>query len=211
MVRYRGGRAAGQEGEPGPMLLGAPTSFWRRRAEPLATAPKVNGVWPNLERFANQFSYNYTARSFWGYEEIGHTPANGYGTYGYVGPGIAQGFAQTVAWEDYSTPVYFVPANTPRQKVWLVIEETGGPEETLSNLTAPTPVTNAELSRTLGRVLHRPAVLPVPGLALQLLYGEMASIVLTGARVLPARLRQLGYDFAHPELEGALRDVLSGR
>jgi uncharacterized protein (TIGR01777 family) len=76
------------------------------------------------------------------------------------------------------------------------------------NLTAPNPVTNAELSRTLGRVLSRPAVLPVPALALKVLYGEMAQIVTTGQRVLPARLGQLGYAFGHPDLEAALRDVL---
>lgn len=77
------------------------------------------------------------------------------------------------------------------------------------NLTAPAPATNAELSQALGRVLHRPAVLPVPGVALRLLYGEMASIVLTGQRVVPARLAELGYAFRHAELEPALRDVLS--
>lgn len=76
------------------------------------------------------------------------------------------------------------------------------------NVTAPTPVTNAELARTLGRVLHRPAVLPVPGAALRLIYGEMASIVLTGHRALPARLIEREYAFSHSELEPALRDVL---
>ena len=78
------------------------------------------------------------------------------------------------------------------------------------NLTAPNPATNAELSKTLGRVLHRPAVLPVPGVALKVLYGEMATIVLTGQRAVPARLGELGYQFRHPDLEAALRDVLSG-
>jgi hypothetical protein len=76
------------------------------------------------------------------------------------------------------------------------------------NLAAPNPVTNAELSRTLGRVLKRPAVLPVPAIALKLLYGEMAEIVITGQRVVPARLKRLGYEFRHPDLEAALRDVL---
>lgn len=79
------------------------------------------------------------------------------------------------------------------------------------NLTAPHPVTNAELSRTLGRVLHRPAVLPVPGAALRLMYGEMASIILTGQRVIPGRLQELGYAFRYAELEPALRDVLDRR
>jgi hypothetical protein len=77
------------------------------------------------------------------------------------------------------------------------------------NLTAPSPVANAELASTLGRVLHRPALLPVPGLALRALYGEMASVVLTGQRAIPARLQELGYEFRYPELEPALRDVLA--
>ncbi len=77
------------------------------------------------------------------------------------------------------------------------------------NLTAPSPVTNAQLSRALGRVLKRPAFLPVPALALKALYGEMAQIVVTGQRAVPARLEQLGYSFRHPDLEPALRDVLN--
>ena len=76
------------------------------------------------------------------------------------------------------------------------------------NLTAPSPVTNADLSRALGRALHRPAVLPVPAFALRALYGEMAEIVTTGQRVMPARLQALGYVFRYPEIGGALRDVL---
>lgn len=76
------------------------------------------------------------------------------------------------------------------------------------NVTAPRPATNAELGRALGRVLGRPAVLPVPALALRLLYGEMAQMVTTGQRALPERLESLGYRFRHPELEAALRDVL---
>jgi uncharacterized protein (TIGR01777 family) len=79
------------------------------------------------------------------------------------------------------------------------------------NLTAPNPVTNAQLARTLGRVLHRPALLPVPGVALRLLYGEMATIVLTGQRAMPTRLLELGYSFQYEQLEPALRDVLEGR
>jgi uncharacterized protein (TIGR01777 family) len=77
------------------------------------------------------------------------------------------------------------------------------------NLSAPTPVTNAEFSRALGRALGRPAALPVPAFALQLLYGEMATIVTTGQRVVPRRLAQLGFRFRHPDLDAALRDVLS--
>ncbi len=77
------------------------------------------------------------------------------------------------------------------------------------NLTAPNPVTNAELSRALGHALSRPAVLPVPGAAVKLLYGEMAEMVTTGQRAIPAKLAELGYTFCHPEIEAALKDVLS--
>jgi uncharacterized protein len=77
------------------------------------------------------------------------------------------------------------------------------------NATAPEPVTNRELSKALGRVLHRPAVLPVPGMALRLLYGEMSGIVTTGARVLPAKALVLGYEFRHSRLEEALRSALA--
>ena len=78
------------------------------------------------------------------------------------------------------------------------------------NGTAPTPVSNRDFSKALGRVLHRPSFLPVPGLALQVLYGEMAEIVTSGARVVPAKPLMLGYEFRHPELEEALRSALSG-
>ena len=77
------------------------------------------------------------------------------------------------------------------------------------NATAPEPVTNGELSRALGRALHRPALLPVPGLALRALYGDMAQIVTTGARALPAKPLVLGYRFAHPGLDEALTAALA--
>jgi uncharacterized protein len=76
------------------------------------------------------------------------------------------------------------------------------------NGTAPEPVTNREFSHALGRALHRPSLLPVPGFALGLLYGEMAEIVTTGARVMPAKPLVLGYEFRHPELEEALGSAL---
>jgi uncharacterized protein len=77
------------------------------------------------------------------------------------------------------------------------------------NGTAPEPVTNREFSHALGHALHRPSLLPVPGIALSLLYGEMAEIVTTGARVMPAKALVLGYGFRHPELNEALRSALS--
>ncbi|HEY8769409.1 MAG TPA: TIGR01777 family oxidoreductase [Thermoleophilaceae bacterium] len=75
------------------------------------------------------------------------------------------------------------------------------------NLAAPEPVTNKELSRTLGRVLKRPAFAPVPGFAVKLLYGDMATIVTTGVRAVPKRLTELGYEFRRPGLEDALRQA----
>jgi hypothetical protein len=76
------------------------------------------------------------------------------------------------------------------------------------NGTAPEPLRNRDFSQVLGRVLKRPALLPVPALALQLLYGEMAEIVTKGARVVPAKPLVLGYEFQHPQLEEALRSAL---
>ena len=75
------------------------------------------------------------------------------------------------------------------------------------NVTAPEPVTNKELSQALGKVLHRPAIAPVPALAVKALYGEMSWVVTTGQRVVPARLLELGYGFRRPDLEDALRDA----
>ncbi|MDQ6821332.1 MAG: TIGR01777 family oxidoreductase [Actinomycetota bacterium] len=77
------------------------------------------------------------------------------------------------------------------------------------NVTSPNPVTNAELSRALGHALGRPAFLPVPGFALHALYGEMAQLVVTGQRVVPARLERMSFDFRYPRVESALHDVLS--
>ena len=78
------------------------------------------------------------------------------------------------------------------------------------NLTSPGAVTNRELTSTLAQVLRRPAFLPVPALALDLVLGEglSRSLVLASQRVLPSRLLESGYQFRHPDLEGALRDIL---
>jgi uncharacterized protein (TIGR01777 family) len=73
------------------------------------------------------------------------------------------------------------------------------------NVTAPEPVTNKELSKALGRVLGRPAVAPVPALAVRALYGEMALVVTTGVRAVPKHLLDEGYSFGRPDLEDALR------
>ena len=77
------------------------------------------------------------------------------------------------------------------------------------NATAPEPVTNRDFSHALGHALHRPSLLGVPAVALRLLYGEMAEMLTTGARVMPAKALVLGYRFRHPELDEALRSALS--
>jgi uncharacterized protein (TIGR01777 family) len=77
------------------------------------------------------------------------------------------------------------------------------------NVAAPGPVTNAEFTRTLGRVLERPTVVPLPAFAARLALGEMAdALLLASQRVLPARLQASGYGFRHDSLESALRSEL---
>jgi uncharacterized protein (TIGR01777 family) len=78
------------------------------------------------------------------------------------------------------------------------------------NATAPEPVTNREFTRALGRALGRPARMPIPAVALRLRYGEMAQTVTTGVRALPARALMLGFEFRHPQLQGALQSILAG-
>jgi uncharacterized protein (TIGR01777 family) len=79
------------------------------------------------------------------------------------------------------------------------------------NAGAPDPPTNREFSRALGRALHRPAIAPIPALAVRVLYGDMAEIVTAGQRIVPARALEHGYAFRRTELEPALRDALSRR
>ena len=77
------------------------------------------------------------------------------------------------------------------------------------NVSAPEPVTNKQFSKALGKALHRPALAPVPGFMLKLMYGEMSEIVTTGVRAVPARATELGYDFRHPNLDEALEAALA--
>ena len=78
------------------------------------------------------------------------------------------------------------------------------------NFVAPKAVSNAEFTRVLGKVLRRPAFLPVPALAIKILFGEMGQeLLLCGANVIPKRLRESGYVFRYPDLETALSKMLS--
>lgn len=79
------------------------------------------------------------------------------------------------------------------------------------NATAPNPVQMEEFCRTLGQVLGRPSWLPVPELALELLLGEAAQVVLTGQKVIPQAALQMGFTFQYPQLKEALRQILLPR
>jgi len=79
------------------------------------------------------------------------------------------------------------------------------------NLTAPNPVTGKELAQTIGRVLHRPAALPIPRFIAKVPFGVgdlVESLLFTSARVQPTVLESAGFEFTHPDVEGALRAVL---
>jgi uncharacterized protein len=77
------------------------------------------------------------------------------------------------------------------------------------NASAPHPVTNREFSKALGRALGRPAVVPVPGFVLDLKFGsEFGAVLRGGQRVLPKRTQELGYEFRHPQIDEALKDLL---
>ena len=76
------------------------------------------------------------------------------------------------------------------------------------NAAAPGIVQNREFAKTLGRVLSRPVFLPVPVFALKIALGEVGSVLVASQRCVPARARELGFEFAHPDLEPALRDVV---
>ncbi|MCY1036541.1 TIGR01777 family oxidoreductase [Corallococcus sp. BB11-1] len=76
------------------------------------------------------------------------------------------------------------------------------------NATSPEPVTNATFAHTLGGVLERPALLQVPGFVLKARFGEMARVALEGQRVMPRRALEAGFEFRHPHLGEALRNLL---
>ena len=87
--------------------------------------------------------------------------------------------------------------------IWHVIEheEIHGP----LNAVSKEPVTNRELTCALGRLLHRPTILPLPAFAVRLLFGEMGeALLLSSTRALPALLERTGYRFRYPHLEQAL-------
>jgi uncharacterized protein (TIGR01777 family) len=78
------------------------------------------------------------------------------------------------------------------------------------NCVSPTPVTNLEFTKTLGKVLARPTILPMPRIGARLVLGQMANdLLLASTRVVPKRLTETGYQFARPDLVSALREELA--
>ncbi len=77
------------------------------------------------------------------------------------------------------------------------------------NLSAPNPVTYKEFASAMGEVMGRTSFMPAPGFALKAVLGDMASILLTGQRVVPTRLLEQGFTFNYPDLEAALRNILN--
>jgi uncharacterized protein (TIGR01777 family) len=76
------------------------------------------------------------------------------------------------------------------------------------NLVSPYPVSMKEFAKTFGSIMHRPSWLPVPDIALQLLYGEGAKVILSGQRAMPEKLNAAGFQFSYPELRSALANIL---
>jgi uncharacterized protein (TIGR01777 family) len=114
-----------------------------------------------------------------------------------VGGPIAGG-EQFMSWIHIEDEVGLMLWALDDHRVWGVI-----------NATAPNPVTNREFSKALGRALHRPAFMPAPKFAVAALRGgELADAVAGGARVLPRRALDLGYEFRHPDLDEALSNAL---
>jgi len=114
-----------------------------------------------------------------------------------VGGPIAGG-DQYMSWVHIDDVVGLLLWALDDKRVWGVI-----------NATAPNPATNREFSKALGRALRRPAVMPAPKFAIAALRGrELADVVAGGARILPRRALDLGYEFRHPELDEALRSAL---
>lgn len=78
------------------------------------------------------------------------------------------------------------------------------------NITSPNPVTNNMFTRTLAKVMRRPAIFPVPAFMLRLVFGKGAVVLTGGQTAFPAKLQQNGFEFKHPDLETALRSLING-
>lgn len=99
-----------------------------------------------------------------------------------------------IHFEDYIAALYFLFENPKASGAY--------------NLSAPNPVTNREFARTLGKVMRRPVLMPVPRFALEAALGEVATVVMDGQCMVPKKLQEQGFKFKFPEFELAARDLL---
>ncbi len=178
----RGNELLREESEPGNAFLSGVVEEWEAAAEPAREA----GIRVANLRFGIVLSPEGGA--------LGTTlPLFKLGGGGKVGSG--RQWWSWVALDDVAGALIHALEN----------EEVEGPV----NVVAPNPTTNAEYTKVLGDVLNRPTVLPAPAPALRVVLGEVADeLLLASARVEPVKLKETGYEFRHPELEGALRHLL---
>lgn len=99
---------------------------------------------------------------------------------------------------------YISLADHVRAMQFLLVHDVAGPV----NLTAPDPVTNAEVTKAMGTVLHRPTLLPVPAFGLRLVLGEFGKEPVRSQRIVPGVLQKAGFTFEHPTIESAIRAAL---
>jgi len=119
-------------------------------------------------------------------------------------PAFKLGIAGTIG--DGSEPFSWVHIDD-LLSAYLFVFVNGNLEGTF-NLSAPNPVTNKELTKTLGKVLHRPTVIPLPKFVLKFLFSEGATVLTEGQHVVPERLLKNNFTFKYPTIEGALREIL---
>jgi uncharacterized protein len=79
------------------------------------------------------------------------------------------------------------------------------------NLCSPQPLRNVDLAKAIGKILHRPSFMPAPGFMIKLILGEFGSVLLKGQRVIPSRLLEAGFQFKYPDIEEALKNILSSQ
>ena len=178
----RGDEILREDSAPGKGFLADVTQAWEAAAEPAGKA----GIRVVQLRFGIVLGPGGGALAKM-------VPAFRWGVGGRLGDG--RQYMSWIAMDDAIAAIHHVLSST----------DLSGPV----NVTAPEPVTNARFTKTLGRVLSRPAFLPVPALALRLAFGEMADeTLLASSRVIPARLLERGFAFRDPDLEGGLRRAL---
>jgi uncharacterized protein (TIGR01777 family) len=108
--------------------------------------------------------------------------------------GSGKQYYSWIHFEDYIAALHFLIENSKASGAY--------------NVGAPNPVTNREFARTLGKVMRRPVLMPVPRFALEIALGEVATVVMDGQRMIPKKLQELGFKFKFPNFEAAARDLL---